>query len=84
MKKFCEMTELELLDTFGFGYFTNDEIKDPTLFKQVDTKDITGELTYWLTSDENSGCLCVGSVKRNGITYYVSIEWKYDYRHTID
>lgn len=75
MKSFCEMTEIELLDTFGVGYFTYDEIKDPELFEQIDTDGITGELTYWLTTDEDCGSLCVGSVKRKGTRYYISVEW---------
>lgn len=73
MKKYAEMTDIEMLDKSGFGIFTSKDVKNPDLFVQEDTELVDDGYSYTLTPfGELTGCLVIGHVERNGKRYSIT------------
>lgn len=76
MKKFMEMTDIELLDQFDFGILSANDVKNPALFVQEDTEIVNDRHTYTLTPfGERTGCLVIGHVRRNGKRYSITTNY---------
>ena len=76
MKKFMEMTDIELLDQFDIGVLNANDVKNPVLFEQEDTELVYDGYQYTLTPfGERTGCLVIGHVKRKGKRYSITTSY---------
>ena len=76
MKKFMEMTDVELLDQFDIGVLSAKDVKNPVLFEQEDTELVSDGYQYTLTpSGEKTSCLVIGHVRRKGKRYSITTSY---------
>lgn len=76
MKKFMEMTDVELLDQFDIGVLSANDVRNPELFEQEDTELVSDGYQYTLTpSGEKTGCLVIGHVRRKGKRYSITTSY---------